>query len=113
MQYVDRNCVVLFDPLTTITSRDAPSWRPQTSARTAKVALETAAMAAAGLFYLLVEDNRTSSLAGSTPPWGRPLRGLPADGDFHMTDWHAIAHLQPSQCLPTQEGWRNPLPVAA
>ena len=66
--------------------------------RHAKVALGTAAMAAAGFFYLLVEDNRTSSLAGSTPPWGRPLRGLPADGDFHMTDWHAIAHLQPSQC---------------
>tara|TARA_B100000795_G_scaffold25965_1_gene17250 strand:+ start:22 stop:291 length:270 start_codon:yes stop_codon:yes gene_type:complete len=83
------------------------------SSRHAKVALETAAMAAAGFFYLLVEDNRTSSLAGSTPPWGRPLRGLPADGDFHMTDWHATAHLQPSQCLPTQEGWRNPLPVAA
>ena len=46
----------------------------------------------AGFFYLLVEDNRTSWLAGSEPPWGRPLRGLPADGDFHMTDWHDIAH---------------------
>ena len=54
-------------------------------------------MSAAGFFYLLVEDNRTSSLAGSEPPWGRPLSGLPADGDFHMTDWHDIAHGMPQR----------------
>ena len=54
-------------------------------------------MSAVGFFYLLVEDNRTSSLAGSEPPWGRPLSGLPADGDFHMTDWHDIAHGMPQR----------------
>ena len=44
-------------------------------------------------FYLLVEDNRTAVLAGSEPPWGRQLQGLPADGGFQMTDWHDIAHV--------------------
>ena len=50
-------------------------------------------MSATPFFYLLVEDNTTSTFATTPPPWGRPLEGLPDAGGFHMTDWHDLAHV--------------------
>lgn len=41
-------------------------------------------------FFFLILDNRTRMLASMAPPWGRPLSGLPAGGDFMMTDWHDL-----------------------
>ena len=49
--------------------------------------------AATPFFYLIVEDNITSALATTPPPWGRPLQGLPDAGGFHMSDWHDLAHV--------------------
>ena len=43
-------------------------------------------------FYLITEHNRTAELAATEPPWGRPLRGVPAAGRFQMSDWHDVAH---------------------
>lgn len=44
-------------------------------------------------FYLLTEDNRTNQLATTSPSWGRPLTGVPAEGSFQMTSWTTYQHV--------------------
>ena len=44
-------------------------------------------------FYLLTEDNYTAQLAAQEPPWGRPLVGVPTEGQFFMTPWQPLAHV--------------------
>ena len=54
------------------------------------VCVETPIMAAnlAAAFFYLIGDNRTDTLALTSPAWGRPLAGLSASGGFQMSDWH-------------------------
>ena len=49
-------------------------------------------MPTAPFFYLIVEDNKTATLA-STPRWGRALTGVPAAGEFQMTSWQQLPHV--------------------
>ena len=46
-----------------------------------------------GFYYLMTEDNYTAHLAAADPPWGRPLVGVPAAGNFEMTMWQNLAHV--------------------
>lgn len=44
-------------------------------------------------FFFVLPDNYTALKAAEDPPWGRRLEGLPAVGDFQMSDWHDLPHV--------------------
>ena len=67
---------------------DFDVWR-----RLSITAMEPARRNATPFINVLTEDSHTAQLMADTPPWGRPLRGVPAGGGFQMSDWHDLVHV--------------------